>query len=511
MTEKTADRGPILQWVIVGGVGVLVVAVVLALQLVPRLDAGQKVLNGARPAFTTPRIGADVAGIEFISKDVDMADPLVTPQGGGAAEVPAVIAYVAKKEGVSEAKAVEIIQENFPHTFGLLEATPLSSVSAEIPELEAFLEKALGVSPAQLTAALKENFPAITQAITNLPTVTEGWENIPGTAGLTRFDGSPVHTVPQLRNYFKEDLIPAVGAQQSNFESLDGTSSVNWIAPVLLIIAGIVILFAAAMIARNLWGSPGRGERIATAAVVPVVGVVVVGLVLAIALIPRVDHGQKLLHGLAPAFDEQRVKGDRAGIDMVSSIVDTEDPIMTPSGGAAAEVPKLIAFVAKETGLSEAEVVAALQENFPHTLGLLEALPLTEVSAELPKVEEFLAPAIPAVPKLAQTIANAPAVTGGWNQVPGMNGATNFAGEPIVTASDVRNYFGEDIVPVLETQQGNYEELTSVSKIGFIGWLVLAVGIVVIVYGLLMVALAAGWIFGERRSKGGATTPAPAT
>lgn len=492
MTARTANRGPVLQWIVVLAVGVLVVAVVLGLQLIPRLDAGQKVLDGARPAFTTPRLGADVAGIDFISGNVEMADPLVTPRGGGAAEVPAVIAYVAEKEGVSPTRAARIVQASFPHVFGLLEATPLSAVSAELPELEAFLEKALGLTHDELTAALKENFPALAGAIAGLPKVTEGWNDIPGIAGLTRFDGKPVKSVPQLRDYFKDDLIPAVGAQQSNFERLDGTSSVDWIAPLLLVVAIVVILFAAAMIARNLRGTPGRKERIATAAVVPIVGVVVVGLVLALQLIPRVDQGQKLLDGLAPAFDAQRVHGDRVGIDMVSTIIETEDPIMTPSGGAAAEVPMLIAFVSRETGLSEPAVMATLRKEFPHLTGLLQALPLSAVSEELPAIEEFLEPAIASVPALAQTIENAPAVTSGWNAVPAMHGATNFAGEPIETAPDVGTYFSADVIPVLEHQQHNYEELTSVSKIDFIGRLVLAVGIVVILYGLLMVALAIG-------------------
>ena len=47
-----------------------------------------------------------------------------------------------------------------------------------------------------------------------------------------------------------------------------------------------------------------------------------------------------------------------------------------------------------------------------------------------------------------------------------------------------------DLVPVLETQRGNYENLVSTSKIDFVGPLVLGVGIVVIVYGLLMLLLA---------------------
>jgi hypothetical protein len=46
------------------------------------------------------------------------------------------------------------------------------------------------------------------------------------------------------------------------------------------------------------------------------------------------------------------------------------------------------------------------------------------------------------------------------------------------------------VIPVLETQRGNYENLVSTSTINFIGPLVLAVGIIVIIYGLLMLLLA---------------------
>ena len=63
---------------------------------------------------------------------------------------------------------------------------------------------------------------------------------------------------------------------------------------------------------------------------------------------------------------------------------------MTPQGGAAAEVPKLIAFVSQKTGLSQAAVVAALQKNFPHTTALLETIPLSSVTAELPGLLAFL-------------------------------------------------------------------------------------------------------------------------
>jgi hypothetical protein len=489
MSSSSQNRSGVLQWVIVLGVGALVVTVVLALNLIPRLNGGQKVLNAAKPAFATQRLKADVAGINIISDDVDLADPIVTPQGGGAAEIPAVVAYVAKKEHISDAKALALMKTTFPHTTALLGALPLSSVTAELPNLVTFLATTLKLTPAQVLTALKANFPALAQAITNLPTVTNGWEHIQGIDGLTRFNGTPVRSVPQLRDYFKQDLIPAVAAQQTNFQSLDGTSSVNWIAPLLLIIGIIVMVFGAVMIVLTHRGI-GRRLSIAAAAVVPLVGVVVVGLVLAIALIPRVSHGQKLLNGLAPAFNQQRVAGDRAGITMVSAIVATEDPIMTPSGGAAAEVPKLIAFVASKTGLSQAQVVAALQKNFPHTTALLEALPLSAVTAELPKLTAFLAPAIPAVPRLAQTLTAAPLVTNGWDNVPGAAGTTRFDGSPIKTVPDVQNYFSADVIPVLETQRHNYDRLVATSNIDFLGPLVLIVGIIVIIFGLLMVFLA---------------------
>ena len=50
-------------WGLVTVVGVLVIAMVLVLQLIPRLDAGQKVLDDARPAFTDQRVVGDRAGI----------------------------------------------------------------------------------------------------------------------------------------------------------------------------------------------------------------------------------------------------------------------------------------------------------------------------------------------------------------------------------------------------------------------------------------------------------------
>jgi uncharacterized protein YidB (DUF937 family) len=478
MQGESGRRSGVLQYVVVLVVGVVVATVVLGLNLIPRLSDGQNVLDAARPAFAPERLSGARAGIDIISTDVDMADPIATSQGTAAAEVPQLIAFVAEKTGLAQAEVVAALQTNFPHTTALLQAIPLSSVTEELPALFAFLEKNLGVSEAELLAALRTSFPGLAQAITNLPTVTIGWNDIANMDGATRFDGTPIKTVPDLRTYFSSDLIPVLETQQDNFNRLDGTSAVNWIAPLLLIVGLVVIAFAVAMIALNLRGSVSRGLAKAGAVVVLVVGVGVVALVLAMSLIPRVGNGQTLLDALRPVNDAARVQGDRAGIEMVSAIVDMEDPIMTAEGGAAAEVPQLIAFVAEKIGLSQAEVVAALKANFPHTTALLQA------------------------------ITNLPAVTGGWNDVPDTNGATRFDGTPIKTVADVRTYFSSDVIPVLETQQNNYENLVSISKIDFIGYLVLAVGIIVIIYGVLMLLLARRLEPSPRSATGPAPSPA---
>jgi len=215
MQGKGGSRPGVLQWVVVLVVGVLVAAVVLGLNLIPRLNDGQKVLNAAKPAFATERLTGARAGINIISSDVDTADPIVNPQGGAAGEVPKLVAFVSQKTGLSQAAVLAALQKNFPHTTALLETIPLSSVTAELPGLLTFLEKTLHLSQAQLLGALKTSFPALTQAITNLPTVTSGWDQIQGIDGATRFDGTPIKTVPQLRTYFSSDLIPVLETQRA--------------------------------------------------------------------------------------------------------------------------------------------------------------------------------------------------------------------------------------------------------------------------------------------------------
>jgi hypothetical protein len=58
------------------------------------------------------------------------------------------------------------------------------------------------------------------------------------------------------------------------------------------------------------------------------------------------------------------------------------------------------------------------------------------------------------------------------------------------TVPEIAAYFSKDVIPVLEKQRKHWVVLTSTSKIDFIGWLVLIIGVIAIIYGILMVLLA---------------------
>ena len=503
-------------WLVVALVGVFVVAVVAGVSLFPRLNAAQRVLDHGKPVFAQERVTGDRAGITLISHAVNTLDPIVTPEGGAAAEVPALVAYVSKQTGMSQSAVLAALTKNFPHTTALLQAIPLSAVNSEIPGLLAFLAKNLHTTQAQVLAALKASFPDLYQSITQLPYVTSGWDNVPGTANLTRFNGAPVHTVPQVRTYFSADVIPVLEDQQAHFRALDGSNGVVFLAPLLLCVGIIVIIFGVTMALFARKGLP-RELAVAGWSVVTAVGVALVVVVLALSIFPRLDGGQNLLDQAKPAFNSTRVQGDLASMTMVAHVVGFADPAVTPRGGGAAEVPALVGYVSKQTGLSQSAVLAALTKNFPHTTALLQAIPLSAVTAETPHLLSFLAGALhltPAqvaaalkanFPAIYQAVTELPFVTNGWYSVPGTAHLTTFSGTPVHTMPQMAAYLGTDVVPFLATERGDYTTVVSNwPRLPVFPPLLLVVGIIVILYGALMLILSA------RRSARTAPPPAAA-
>jgi hypothetical protein len=494
-----------LSWLVVALVGVFVVAVVAGLSLFPRLNAAQRVLDHGGPVFQQDRVAGDRAGITIISHAADTLTPIVTPRGGAAAEVPALVAFVSKQTGLSKPAVLAALTKNFPHTTALLEAIPLSSVTSEIPGLVTFLAAALHTTPTQVLAALKTSFPDLYQSITQLPYVTNGWYNVPGTANLTRFNGTPVRTVPQVRTYFSADVIPVLEDQRTHFDALAGDGGVSFLAPLLLTVGIVVIIFGVAM---ALFARKRLPKELAAAgwSLVTAVGAAIVVVVLVLSLFPRLDGGQSLLDQATPAFNATRVQGDEASVAMVSHVVDFAAPAVTPQGGGAAEVPQLVAYVSKQTGLSQTAVLAALTKNFPHVTALLEAIPLSAVTSEIPGLVTFLASALhttptqvltalkTSFPDLYQAITQLPYVTNGWNNIPGTAGLTTISGVPVHTVPQMQAYLATDVVPYLSTEQSDFTTVISNwPRLPFFPPLLLVVGIIVILYGALMLVLSLRW------------------
>jgi hypothetical protein len=483
-------------WLVVALVGAIVVVLVFALQLIPRLTGAQDLIDAAGPALNDERVAGDRAGINFISKYVDTADPLVTAKGGGAGEVAPLIGIVTKKTGLSTAQVLAALQKEAPHTTALLQALPFSDVTKELPGLQAFLAKALKLSPEELQAALTKSFPRLSQTLAAAAPVTNGWNDVPGLENMTRFDGTtPVRTVPELRDYFSKDLVAAVEANKDDFQKVEDKGGVGYIPWLLLVVGAVVLLFGLLMAVRAKSSTPGRGPW----AIVVVVGVVILGLVIGLSYFDRLDAADKVINNLEQAFTKERVAGDAAGIEMVHQTVLFGDPLATVKGGGSSEVPKLVKFVSGETGLSEKAVLAELTKRAPKTTAVLQAIPLQAVSDEVPHLLGFLSKTLDlpgdkllealrtSTPGLAQALENVGAVTTGWNNVPGTEKLTRFDGKtPVRTMAALDDYFREDVIPVLPEQREHFDKLANTwPPVTYFPPLLIIVGALVVLYGLL--------------------------
>lgn len=79
--------------------------------------------------------------------------------------------------------------------------------------------------------------------------MTSGWNGVPGTRELTRFDGvTPVRTMPQFDDYMRQDLIAVLVKERAHFETLASRSPpLGTLAPALLIAGLLVMLYGGVM------------------------------------------------------------------------------------------------------------------------------------------------------------------------------------------------------------------------------------------------------------------------
>jgi len=483
-------------------VGVIVMALVVGLQLVPRLTGGQELIDTAKPALTDAAVKGEVGGTLLVSQYVDLADPLMTRKGRSREELGRLVTMIKRKTGVSAERARALLRREAPHTEALLRAVPFSGVADERRRLTAYLSKTLNITPEDLQDELARTFPRIYQVLSELPSATAGWYDVPGVEGLTRFDGTPVKTMAQVRDYLRDDLVAAVEEEQDHFQSLAGSGGIGYIPWLLLVLGAGLAIFG---FVHARWSASHASGRVAWGAVVAV-GVLVMILVGALQYFPRLTGADTTIAKLEPAFDEQRVIGLRAGTDLIMQAARFGDPIMTGSGGAVEEVPKLMTFISGRAGLSEAAVREQLTKAAPRTMALFDALPLSAVAEEVPHLVAVLSRKLRVggdglvrllrkrTPGLAQALLAVGPVTTGWENVPGSEGLKRFdAGTPVRTAPQFTEYLDLDVVPIFESGGKDLDKLAGTwPPVNVLPFVVAGVGGLLVIYGLAMLFFATG-------------------
>ena len=501
--KESLSTGAARAWFGVALAGFVVVALVIGLMLIPRLGAGQRVIDAAEPAFTDARVEGTRAGVFTISQYVDVVDPLLTRRGGGSEEVPKLIGYVRRKLGLSTEQVRKILRREAPHTEALTRALPLDGVAAEIPRMTAYLARVMGMPEEELAATLERDFPRISQSLTALANTVDAWYDVPGIDGLTRLSGAkPVRTVPGLRKYLRDDLVPLTVEHKDDFQSLAGSGGIGYI-PFLLIALGLgVVAYGLLGVRRtNRKAPPGKLSW----SVVVAIGVLVLAIVVGGQYFPRLGGAQETVTDFEPVFTEERVRGVANGIDAVHEAIAFGDPLMTPLGGAAREAPRLYRFVAQRTGQKTDDVRRAVGRRAPQTTALLSAIPLTEVAKEVPRLLAYLQKALRMsrkelvaalrrrTPGLSQALLTTPDVARAWNAIPDTARMTRFDDVmPVRTMTELDGYLREDLVPVLVSEREDFDTLASgqppVDKLPL---LLLIVGGFLVLYGGAMRQLVA--------------------
>lgn len=454
-------------WLGVALAGLLVVALVFALMLLPRLGAGQRVIDAAEPAFTDARIDGTRAGVFTLSQYVDVVDPLLTRRGGGSEEASRLIGYVQRRLGLSAEQVRRILRREAPHFESLLRALPLDGVAAEIPRLTAYLATIMGMSVEEVAATLERDFPRISQALTALATTSEAWHDVPGIDGLTRLSGDkPVRTVPGLRKYLRDDLVPLMVAHKQDVRDVAGSGGIGYI-PFMLLALG------AGLLALGVWQARRAAEGLTgmlSWGLVCAAGVLLTLVVVAGQYFPRFGGAQEAVVALEPVFAEDRVRGFANAADTIRDAIALGTPIMTPAGGAARESRRLYRFIAQRTGRTSDDVRGALRRRAPQTTALLGAIPLTEVAKEVPRLLAYLDRALRMsrrqvlaalrrrVPGLTQALLATPDTARAWNAIPGTAAMTRFDGvTPVRTMPELDAYLRGDLVPVLVDEREDFE------------------------------------------------------
>jgi hypothetical protein len=486
-----------IAWAGVTVLGVIVVILVVSWQLFPRLTAVQSMVDDLNPVFTVDRVKGDRGAIEIVSAATNLGDAAMY-SNGAATETTKLIDFIAERTGRSRDDVQSTLKNDYPHFNGFLNSLPLSDVGTEIPKLVHYLGTVLFMTREQVNHMLATDYPEIYQVTVNLPKMTAGWSAIPGTEGLTRFDGEPVRAMPQLQDYLSQEVVAPVERQQANFRSLGTHGGIGFLAPLLLVLGVVVILFGTTMVVVTRKRPPNNPLRFGWA-VVPVVGVAVVSLVVGLNLFPRLIGAQTLLDNTRPVFALDRIQGDRAGVEFISIFANSLGPAVLPDGGLTDEYPKLLGYVASKVGVTTQDIRDLVALDFPHTAKLLDGVPFSASFSEASRLVDHLALASNVTsaeiwvalhakfPKIYRLLTNLRLVTEGWKEVPNTDKMTRFDGSPARTVPLIRDYLHDDVIPALERQQKNFLIVdTNWPRLTVFAPLLAAVGILVVCYGIVL-------------------------
>ncbi|MDP2709597.1 MAG: hypothetical protein Q8O56_00140 [Solirubrobacteraceae bacterium] len=488
-------------WLGVALIGFLVVVLVLALMLMPRFGAGQRLVDAAEPAFTDERVAGTRNATNVLSQYVDVVDPLLTRRGGARREVDTLIGLIRRRLAVTPDQVRKILRREAPHTEALLRALPLNGVAGEVPRLTTYLATILGTTEDEVGATLERDFPRIAQSLAALRRTADAWNDVPGIDGLTRLTADkPVRTVPGLRKYYRDDVVPLIVRHRADVQRLAGSGGIGYI-PYLLLVVGLGLLaFGVHGARRSAKVVPGTlSWRLVVS-----VGVLVIGLVVVAQYFPRLAGAQRTIAAFDPVFAQDRVTGAANGLDTIHEAIEFGDPLMTAAGGASREVPRLYRFIADRTGRTASEVRASVRRRAPQTTALLDAIPLTEVSAEIAPLRRYLSRALrlpgdrlvdtlrDRTPALAQSLLTVPAVTGAWSAATGNVSMTRFDDLSAVRAlPSFDDYLRQDLIGVLVDGREDFDAFARKPEIDALAPLLLILGVVVMLYGGVMMQLVA--------------------
>lgn len=234
-------------------------------------------------------------------------------------------------------------------------------------------------------------------------------------------------------------------------------------------------------------------------------------LTFALDLFHRLEDGQQVLDATDDVFVKERVGNLQSAIDDVDGIVTGLGTVVSAEETSIApEVPQLVGFLAGALDLPPQEVLAILQENFPHVAGLLAAAPVsTEGVREAQELVAFLADALGITQEqlLAAVQTNFPNIAillgaalpppeGGTPFVARWDAATTsgpegqmtfFDGRPVTSIPLFVDFVDDDVTPRLTDHADDFRDLDDFPPgVRFFPWFFVGVGGILIVLGATM-------------------------